>query len=63
MTPGSSPLTVLVAEVTVYEPVPSPIVTCASAAAVNVKKPPTLSLNADASMFWPLLAPAVLDVI
>ena len=47
MTPGSSPLSVFVFDVTVYEPGPVPTVTCASAAAVRVRKPPTLSLNAD----------------
>ena len=41
---------------------PLPTVTCASAAAVSVRNPPTLSLNADASMFSPLFAPAVFDV-
>ena len=47
---------------TVYEPAPVPTVTCASAAAVRVRKPPTLSLNAAASTFSPLSAPAVFDV-
>ena len=60
--PGSNPLTEFVADATVYAPGPSPTVMLASAAWVSVAKPPTLSLNADASMFSPLFAPAVFDV-
>ena len=63
MTPGSTPLTLFVADVIVYAPGPVPTVSWASLASVNVVNPPTTSLNALASMFSPLFAPAVFDVI
>ena len=62
VTPGSNPLTVLVADVTVYAPGPVPTVSCASAASVSVTKPPTFALNPAASTFSPLFAPAVFAV-
>ncbi len=63
VTPGSRPLTTLVADDTVYAPTPVPTVSWASVAVVSVRNPPTFALNSDPATFAPCLAPVAFEPI
>src|SRR5262249_41266842 len=63
VTPGSTPLTVLVPDVTLYAPAPEPTVILASDAAVSSTSEPTELLNSLESMLEPFNAPVVFELI